>query len=405
MPSRRRTHSLICGSQISKHTNLFLPEALPHTLTLEAIFAVGWLLTAIFLREERPACLCLFAYNLLESAAIYFAGLVPEPGGGISRWALCTAMLSVGVVSLGSDFYFNGKPLYLWLWTAVTAFGAAIQILAPVVPLPDLSRALGYVVCQLALITIPLALFWRPTLKEFGKLGLFAYIPFLLIAAFEIERATSFIVNPASVKAYLHADRTTDSRWLLPVLVTTGIFHLVWLAMVFGRQVLQSRRLARYDALTGLLLRPAFERELAQTLAFARRNGHGVVVAFLDIDHFKRINDLGGHAAGDRVLQQIAWLLRKGVRASDYVGRWGGDEFVLVLQQTTAEGAHAFLVRLQQDIQANAIVVPKGCAPVTLSIGFCTCKDGEDDPDALIARADAAMYEAKRRGRNTVVGG
>jgi diguanylate cyclase (GGDEF)-like protein len=129
----------------------------------------------------------------------------------------------------------------------------------------------------------------------------------------------------------------------------------------------------------------------------------------LDIDHFKRINDLAGHSAGDRALCQVADLLRRQARQSDTVARLGGEEFVLLMPDTSAEGALGLAQRLQSELAVLGLPMPEAhgqqAAPgtLTVSIGLCTRVEFSGDPADLVAQADQAMYQAKREGRNRIV--
>jgi diguanylate cyclase (GGDEF)-like protein len=162
--------------------------------------------------------------------------------------------------------------------------------------------------------------------------------------------------------------------------------------------------LAQTDALSGVLNRRAFFEAVTHRLEQAVATDHPEVVALIDVDHFKRINDSHGHAAGDEVIQAIAGLLEHGVRRSDLVGRLGGDEFALLLA-TTAPQAHELLQRLSRRVAAQPIVLADGQRlSITLSIGMAA-RGGRagNRLQELLAAADAALYVAKDQGRNRVV--
>ena len=158
--------------------------------------------------------------------------------------------------------------------------------------------------------------------------------------------------------------------------------------------------LARRDGLTGLLTRTALLNELDRLVA----EGHALGVLFVDLDGFKEINDTDGHELGDRVLTEVAGRLRRSVRESDIVGRWGGDEFVVI-----APGARAAsLPRIADDI-LDAVsapmpqeVVGQERLTVSASVGISNTRPGLSAED-LIATADEAMYQAKREGKGRYV--
>lgn len=155
-------------------------------------------------------------------------------------------------------------------------------------------------------------------------------------------------------------------------------------------------RLARTDALTGLPNRRYVEEALTAEVARAHRHGGPLSVAMVDVDHFKTVNDLHGHAAGDETLRVIASMGRGVARSSDLVGRFGGDEFTFILPQTDLDGAAEVVWRLVREVRG------KWTSPrVTLSVGVAELLPGES-AESLLARADAALYEAKEAGRDTV---
>lgn len=161
----------------------------------------------------------------------------------------------------------------------------------------------------------------------------------------------------------------------------------------------QIEYLARNDALTGLCNRHHFDQRLAQALALARRDGSQVVLAFVDLDRFKTINDTLGHQAGDELLMHLAQRLCAGARDSDIVARLGGDEFVLALVGLPLEQAPAVLDKLMQSLQ-KPYSIGGQCMTVTPSLGVSVFPRDGADPSTLLKHADMAMYRAKQLGRN-----
>jgi diguanylate cyclase (GGDEF)-like protein len=160
--------------------------------------------------------------------------------------------------------------------------------------------------------------------------------------------------------------------------------------------------LAHFDSLTGLLNRHAILDKLDEWLRQSNRYKGNLSIAMVDIDHFKRVNDLHGHLVGDRVLSDTADALRRSVRLTDFVGRYGGEEFLLILPQTGAAGAMAVAERTRRLVMRTPMVDAEGGAiSVTVSLGVAEWCHG-DDADVLIGRADAALYRAKAAGRNRV---
>jgi diguanylate cyclase (GGDEF)-like protein len=170
------------------------------------------------------------------------------------------------------------------------------------------------------------------------------------------------------------------------------------------KQMLQAREseqahLARHDALTGLANRLALEQHLPHAMARARRGGHQLAIGVLDLDDFKPVNDTYGHAAGDRLLQQLGTRLQAQLRESDLLARLGGDEFVLVLDELDA--AHprqvlaTVLARLHRAVEEPFELGPGVLAEVGMSMGLALYPEHGEEPDTLLRQADGALYATK----------
>jgi diguanylate cyclase (GGDEF)-like protein len=157
------------------------------------------------------------------------------------------------------------------------------------------------------------------------------------------------------------------------------------------------------DALTGLPNRRATERALASTTAIAERTGAPFAVAIVDVDHFKTFNDKHGHEAGDLVLQTVARAIREELRPGDHAGRWGGEEFLIVLPGADVEGGARVLERVRRCVEMYHVEWRGKMLGVTLSAGLTACPEIIPAGGAVLASADAALYAAKRGGRNTLV--
>jgi two-component system cell cycle response regulator len=160
----------------------------------------------------------------------------------------------------------------------------------------------------------------------------------------------------------------------------------------------QLDRLSRIDGLTGLYNRRHIDEQLLKEVRTAARHGESVAILLLDIDHFKLVNDVEGHPAGDRVLQEFASRLQSVVRVGDVVGRWGGEEFIVIAPHTTMPGALLLAERIRKVVGDEAIDLGDHSITVTVSIG---CVVGMDVAD-LIVDADTALYRSKTEGRNRV---
>jgi diguanylate cyclase (GGDEF)-like protein/PAS domain S-box-containing protein len=164
------------------------------------------------------------------------------------------------------------------------------------------------------------------------------------------------------------------------------------------------RRMALLDPLTELGNRRYAEITLGSRLSEMNRYGWSLGVLFVDIDRFKEINDRHGHVAGDEALRMVARTLRHAARASDFVGRWGGDEFIVLLPNATRVELTAASERFRALVESSGLRLPSGFLNVTASIG-ATLARVEEAPDSVVRRADSLMYQAKGDGRNRVIVG
>jgi diguanylate cyclase (GGDEF)-like protein len=162
--------------------------------------------------------------------------------------------------------------------------------------------------------------------------------------------------------------------------------------------------MAMHDSLTGLYNHRLLIELLERELATGRRKAQPVSFCMADIDHFKVLNDRYGHQAGDQVLQEVSRLLIQGLRKSDPVGRYGGEEFGIVLGGCSPDKAEALCERLRQVIETHPFVVLGQSVTVTVSLGLAHADPEEDVSETdLVRRADLALYKAKEQGRNRLV--
>ncbi len=161
-------------------------------------------------------------------------------------------------------------------------------------------------------------------------------------------------------------------------------------------------RLAYHDTLTGLLNRLSILQKLDEWLQHVRRYNSRLAVAMVDIDHFKQVNDLHGHRIGDRVLVDLANVMSRSIRKTDFIGRYGGEEFLIIMPRTDVAGAAIMAERLRAAVEGTPMHGADGTRfSTTVSVGVAEYCDG-DDEDLIISRADAALYRAKDLGRNKV---
>lgn len=161
------------------------------------------------------------------------------------------------------------------------------------------------------------------------------------------------------------------------------------------------KRLATIDPLTGALNRRSFNEHFDREMHGAMRRQSSLCMALLDLDYFKDVNDSQGHQAGDEALCQFSELCRREARATDIFARFGGEEFVLLMPDTTLEGARSILERLLSEVSRIEVIGPHGPFSFNASAGVSICHNG-DTLDSFMHRADKALYRAKHEGRNRV---
>ena len=156
------------------------------------------------------------------------------------------------------------------------------------------------------------------------------------------------------------------------------------------------------DPLTGLYNRRYFEEQIQQAIQKAKRYDDSFSIMLLDIDHFKLINDQYGHLAGDKVLQYLSNKMKLFFRESDIIGRWGGEEFIIILKEISAEDLLNKAEKLRQDVESFTIDLDRATTSLTISIGIAMFTN-QTDKEQIINNADKALYKAKNEGRNKVV--
>ncbi len=224
----------------------------------------------------------------------------------------------------------------------------------------------------------------------------------MMIAAFAFQ----------GVGTLLRADEV--SSIMTPHLVQTVTFLVAAISVVvvsLGLVVMtkeradeRNRNLAMRDELTGLINRRSLLESLAQQLSSAKRHRQPLSLLMVDIDYFKRVNDSFGHLSGDRVLKAMTSVIAQRTRAQDLLGRLGGEEFLVILPNTSEEGALQLAENLRQSVAAASFQAVSGePIAITVSIGLCAVSQLSDPQcDDLIGAADQALYRAKAAGRNRV---
>ncbi len=164
----------------------------------------------------------------------------------------------------------------------------------------------------------------------------------------------------------------------------------------------ETKYLAIIDSLTGLYNRRYFQQTLDREFDRSKRHKNNLSLALFDIDHFKEVNDVYGHQFGDKVLAEIAKIIKSALRKTDYVTRYGGEEIIVILPDTTMSQAFVPTERIRQEIEKKDFEYKGNKIKVTISCGISEIDEDIETQDELLARADGAMYESKKAGRNKI---
>ncbi len=221
-----------------------------------------------------------------------------------------------------------------------------------------------------------------------------------LFAICETAAAAVVLSGGAAGNASVQAKYLTINFLSLPAIYTgMGLFTVLILASDMSKEM---KSLALMDSLTGILNLRGLREEAGRLLAAARRKSEPLSVLICDLDFFKAINDRYGHAAGDNVLRQFATHLRAQARAYDVIARVGGEEFVVLLPNTSLQAAAMLAERLRTSLASLVVNVDVDAVQVEASFGVAAFGDTDKDIVDLVKRADTALYQSKRNGRNQV---
>lgn len=260
------------------------------------------------------------------------------------------------------------------------------------------ARAVVVAVAVGVLCTDVSRLLWRAITRETWPAVVLAASAFAALAAVKLGQAGLASLARSDPGALPFAGHGVG--FLATTLATVGT--MAGFATLHAQRLVQQlSQLARSDQLTGLLNRRALEEAAAAEVERAARADSPLWVFMIDIDHFKAVNDRHGHQEGDRVLQRVAQALQGALRPYDVLGRYGGEEFAVLLPGLGPPAALAAAERLREAVARP--FAAGGAGPVTVSIGGAAFGRGERGWGAAVARADAALYEAKSEGRDRVV--
>jgi diguanylate cyclase (GGDEF)-like protein len=366
------------------------------------LYALGWVVCGSLLGEDREAVVHWSVFLLLLAAGLLLAGLRGEPR---TWWAYngtnLVTLIGFAVMRRGTERFMRARSSDREQLVMLGLVGGALVAVdqGPVGSSWRIVLAYGgqaYVMLRL-MMTVRRAL-----RAEFGHSAYRAIvIPGLLIAALLLLLALRQALAFAAPQE-MHRDTGANLGLMATYLVGSALFNFGFMVMLTQRLVVRLRRASRRDALTGLYNRGAIDAALRHQWDLAARSGESFAVLLIDVDHFKRINDNHGHAVGDRVLVHVASVIEAQARQADSVGRYGGEEFLIVAPQSSLDGAMLAAERLRRTMADEPIHARASDLRVTLSIGVASRQEGDANVEAVVGRADRALYRAKGAGRNRV---
>jgi len=395
--------SIVAGEPWREYekTRLIVSAAMYASLVAFAVIAgCYW----VALRERMFADYTWYLASLILFMTASAGLLYAAPGGpwlarlGIhGQWAAATAAIGFAV-GFARDFLDVARhaprllPLMGRLRTALLVTAGTIAVW----PWPASRFGMVVVAVLLAVNVLMVVLGARAALarNRYGYYFLAGWVPLTAATSLRSLQAAG-LVDIAANDVYLYA---LGAVWEALAL-TLGIADRV---LGFRRERDAARKMAEQDMLTGVQSRRAIEMQLRALASEARAGGSGLGVLFVDVDHFKRINDRYGHAIGDACLIAVAQRLQAELRDGDCLGRWGGEEFVALLPGANLDNAHHTSERILRKVSADPVQVANGAVMITVSIGIAVLDPLHDDIHSLLNRADAALYRAKANGRNRV---
>lgn len=351
-------------------------------------------------RPQRREGTGLWALGLVMHAATY---VLYAMRGRVPDWAsiVLSNMLLAGTfaMALGAVCQFRGRALP---WGRMLAPVVAMTALYMVFLDDYHARIMVAGILAPVQISMVLWVLWRPQpLAQLRGAWLFTVglsLQFALLALRGLLAAMHAIPLDGLMRSSPMQSFVFMAAFVVVILASLG-----FILMAKDRADADNRYFAVHDELTGAANRRALIQALDRDLARALRSGEPYALLMLDIDHFKAVNDTHGHRAGDRVLCHVATVLRARLRAQDLIGRYGGEEFMLLLPNTTLDGAVALAETLREVMEQSPCLHEGRSIAVTVSIGVCgTQMESIQDWDRLIQAADQALYRAKAAGRNRV---
>ena len=218
----------------------------------------------------------------------------------------------------------------------------------------------------------------------------------MVVMAAEVVGVAAALTRPSTL-----TDAAGEFAEFVAVAAAAAVLH--YLYRVEREEIQSLRRSANVDTLTGVGSRSFFERAARRRVEQAARNGTPLSCVLLDVDDFKAYNDAHGHEAGDEVLRGVARVIRESARADDLIGRYGGEEFVLLVNDD-AEGALEVAERIREAVRRDSVLATENPLerPITVSLGVVSLSEETCSLERLVAMADAEMYRSKKTGKDRV---
>ena len=365
---------------------------------IQAVAAAMWAIGAWWIRETRAAAAHWAGYAVCSSVAFLYLGthLSSLPVTGVLVAMAGLMLLQHGV------WHFTGQRRRYGVHAAMLGAAAIASWIGEDPAWRAPQAVVHYTITATLYLWTALDLYRHARNVLALRFPLLMAVPLLLAGLNAAGRALRTALKPEALATEIAAHSTLNVSTALVVVALIAMLHATLMALVIARFIQQLNWRARHDGLTGLLNRRAMQEAIDQQLNRSRRVGDTFAVVMLDIDHFKAINDRHGHAAGDQALTHTATLLQTSVREVDHVGRFGGEEFIVLLPGVGLAHAAQTAETLRARLAANR--VPREGEPLSLSASFGVAewKGPMEEPSRLLMRVDQALYRAKRAGRNQV---
>ena len=367
-------------------------------VVISGILALLLAVVMLLLRLSYPRSIKGLGYWVLAPLLVGLAtfllaarGRIPDLPSVVG--ANLSLLVGVLLFHFGTQRFFDLKPSYR-LWVPVMLAVLPLLVWFSVIR-PDFNARVMLVCMLWAGIALANALtIWRYGPEEFAT----RYTVIVLMAHVSVIVMRGITALLPLPKEGLFEPTRIQTLYITTNALAVTAFMIGLVLMVSERVRAELEHLATHDSLTGAMVRRILVDSAALEFDRCRRHGRPMALMMLDLDHFKTINDTYGHQMGDRVLVDFVQRVQPLLRRHDQLGRFGGEEFLVLLPETTVEEAQGVAERIR-----TRMAIPSGDLPlVTVSIGITSNRDDDHSIDMLLARADQALYQAKSAGRDRV---